>query len=508
MGLERHVDGLTDPEGQYGLRSLEDAAELDEDDISKVIIMLSLNVGEGKRLMREVKKLAEPDEKPITVSEGSDQQAEIEALRVELQMERERQETELERLRERQRLELEQERRRLEDDKARQIAMLEEQARLELRPQRKRAEEAAEAAVATVQTEWFKVVKSMAFIKQDCNQASDSIGLLRKGERLQVLATRAHDDRGRAWVELTACQLERSKCEATEHGRAFVLLQDRDLGNLLEGPLDFDQIDGSDDEAEKPQSQEAPQEVEEDDNLKARILMHNWEQEERRLEEAYPQMTWQAKETPPEGAVAYQALGNFVYVKRCIDPADPGITKRKPCRPGTSFFCTDAQRRGVQGGLWVEQWSEEAEDSWLLVEGPGFETQGPMLVSDGLAADLLVVEVYWSHRVSQVCLFRGLLSSHATVRDLRARFCRETQLSMKKAMLVAKPREDAEQEGFLLRHADHRLPRNTWASGDLLSDDSRTLASHGFKVQVELYLAYSSSFEADYRGGVLLKAPH
>lgn len=88
---------------------------------------------------------------------------------------------------------------------------------------------------------WFEVVKSVVFLKAEANKDGRNVGLMREGEKIQVLAEFVLDGAGHLWVELTKQQVARlgEGCEGAGGGASFALIDGTHLGlgPLLRGPL-------------------------------------------------------------------------------------------------------------------------------------------------------------------------------------------------------------------------------------------------------------------------------
>jgi len=97
-----------------------------------------------------------------------------------------------------------------------------------------------------------------------------------------------------------------------------------------------------------------------------------------------------------EESCTYQVLHDVCFRKDGADPEKAGIRKVKRST-GTPLSCTSRRWRGPSGGLWAElAESEGQKPGWVLVEGPGFGVDGPLLAK-GLSLPLpeakLVAEV-------------------------------------------------------------------------------------------------------------------
>eukprot|EP00411_Alexandrium_monilatum_P084227 CAMPEP_0175716472 /NCGR_PEP_ID=MMETSP0097-20121207/43165_1 /TAXON_ID=311494 /ORGANISM="Alexandrium monilatum, Strain CCMP3105" /LENGTH=686 /DNA_ID=CAMNT_0017024023 /DNA_START=132 /DNA_END=2188 /DNA_ORIENTATION=+ len=93
------------------------------------------------------------------------------------------------------------------------------------------------------QFQWFEVVKTMVFVKQDPDKDSYTVGIARLGQKIEVYNRRVFDSGGHWWVELTAGQLLRSNCKDSDGDparRGYTLTDATHLrlGLLMRGPLD------------------------------------------------------------------------------------------------------------------------------------------------------------------------------------------------------------------------------------------------------------------------------
>uniref|UniRef100_A0A7S1W0G4 SH3 domain-containing protein n=1 Tax=Alexandrium catenella TaxID=2925 RepID=A0A7S1W0G4_ALECA len=112
----------------------------------------------------------------------------------------------------------------------------------------------AEMARAEIEATWrepelseedetFEVVHSMAVIKEAPNESAADLGVVRRGEFIQVKSRRVQDSSGHAWVELTFLELLRS-CSAHQgsvtQGFALIDATHMGVGPLLRGPISRD----------------------------------------------------------------------------------------------------------------------------------------------------------------------------------------------------------------------------------------------------------------------------
>merc|ERR1711920_783871 len=110
--------------------------------------------------------------------------------------------------------------------------------------------------------EWFEVLKSMVFIKAAPTKDASSRGIVRKGQRIQVLSRRILDAELHEWVELTQLQLLQFPSDektATSSTRGFALIDGTHLGlgQLLQGPVEPEQsVQVIEEEEEKVDEQE------------------------------------------------------------------------------------------------------------------------------------------------------------------------------------------------------------------------------------------------------------
>lgn len=88
-----------------------------------------------------------------------------------------------------------------------------------------------------------------------------------------------------------------------------------------------------------------------------------------------------------EESCTYQVLHDICFRKDGADPENAGIRKVKRST-GTPLSCTDRRWRGPSGGFWAELAARDGQKpGWVLVEGPGFGIDGPIL-SKGLSLPL------------------------------------------------------------------------------------------------------------------------
>lgn len=472
------------------------------------------------------------------------EQEELEALREELRRQREeleeqkRQQEQLEEQRRKEVEELERKREAEQMQQRRQQELLEEQQELlerkrqeqeelqkELERRRQQeqlqAEEYEEVPQPPVRlTEWFLVVKSMVFIKATPHKDSESLAFVKRGEWLQVHGRRQLDDETNQWAELTSWELQRrGRVGPPQRGFALIDGSALGLGRLLEGPFEEEQAAKEQGRGPRPSEARLARSVvasaDDDDDedeeeagagrrkaprpqlTREQIVAANWAEEELRLLEAWGPESCPRAEQLPRGVKVLQAVYNFVYVKRSADPSVGAITKLS-CRPNACFFSTGAVHFGPQGGEWAEQYSPEGEPSWLLVDGPGFQADGPMLLDEGAAAEHIPVAVHYCAPRRSVCLFRTLINRNATAQKLCTRFCSVTGLNPKCTMLTPKASqfpgaaEDLRMAGDAVMSSQPLLPH-------------MTLLSYGIRAESDIYLAYAGSFEEDYRSGMLLQ---
>jgi len=562
VGLGRHVGVLMDDNGDFGFRCLSDIRELSEKEVEAVIDATRMNIGERKRFLREVKSLKQEasasEARPAVGSSDTggragatgatardagapqaQQQEDLEALRAELERQRE----ELRQQKQQQELLEEQRRKELEDlerkheaeqiQQRRQQELLEEQQellerrrqeQLELQRElekkqhfREQGEPQAEEGGVVIpqqppkQTEWFLVVKSMVFVKATPHKDSESLAFVKRGELLQVHGRRQLDNEANQWVELTGWELKRRGGGGPPR-RGFALIDGSEMGigRLLEGPMEPEEpvaarkpsealqaLAVSPAEREEQEEEEEGAKVHKPQLSREQVIAANWEEEEVRLAERWGPESCPGADHLPRGVKLFTATFDFVYVKRSADPQQGAVTKL-PCKPGTAFFSTGALHVGPLGGEWIEEYARDGAARWLLVEGPGFQTDGPMLLDEGPAAEHVPVAVHYCAARRVVCLFRTLVSRGATVQRLASRLCGATGLSPKAAMLVPRAApsgdgpQDARLRGELLMGGQALLPH-------------MTLRSYGFKRETDVFLAYAGSFEEDYRGGALLR---
>lgn len=98
--------------------------------------------------------------------------------------------------------------------------------------------------------EWYEVVKSMVFVLSAPTIDATRLGIVRHGQKIQVRYTKAVDEHGRSWVELTMDQLWRV-CDSrdpagvvVDSGFSLIDGSDLGLGPLLQGPLTRDEWPG------------------------------------------------------------------------------------------------------------------------------------------------------------------------------------------------------------------------------------------------------------------------
>lgn len=532
--------------------SLNEVRELSDKEAEEIVEALHMNIGERKRFLRGVKALqSSTDEEGFTGTDGKggpsqvpgakdsrappahQQDEDLDALRAELErqreelMEQKRQQEELERQRQKELEEIERKRRAEEMQQRRQQELLEQQQELleqkrqeqlelqkelEKKRQQQLQQEENEELMAKQQPvkpfEWFMVVKSMVFIKATPHKDAETLIFVKRGEWLQVHSRRHLDDETNQWAELSERELQRRGGRGPPM-RGFALIDGTEmgLGRLLEGP--FETGEGETGAAKGAAVVRARQEVEleeddEEDVYVARPLLNreqtiatNWPDEEARLAELWASDGYRRADQLPRGLKVFQAVYPAVYMKRSADPSTGAIT-RLSCKVGACFLSTGAEWEGPQGGQWVEQYTPDGAARWLLVEGPGFQTDGPMLLDEGSASDHVLISVTYAAPRQSICLFRTFMNKHATVGKLCSRFCSATGLSPKAAMLVPKASPSAsgiQHQGLMAepQMASHIL------------EPHKTLLSYGYRVEGEVFLAYASNFEDDYRGGILLK---
>jgi len=603
-GMLRHLEALTDDNGDFGFKSLDDLRELDEGEAQEIVKTLHMNIGEKKRFLRELKQLQPPvdDGAPPQAPQGAaevaghaqsdrgqdsqraaakeEQASEVEALRRELQRQREeaeeqrrqvqrqreraeeqqrqnelleqqrrQEQEEVERRREAERLEqlrqeeeqrkqqelLQQQQELLEKKRQEQLELQRELERLERQKQQQKHQQQqlllqqqqqllqdsmlqqpdhqAELMRAPgLALEWFCVLKSMIFVKATPHKDAETLATVPQGEHLQVHCRRHPDDDANHWAELTAWELQR-RGGGKPPTRGFVLIDGTamGLGRLLAGPLEVEAAVAAGAVTKAQQKEEGGEEEDEEEEeegeegkdvqpppSKEQTFAANWVAEEARLKELWgPDAQLPLAEQLPRGLKVMQAVHDFIYVRRSSDPS-VGSILRIACKPSASFLSTGAKWTGPAGGEWVEQYLPRGAAQWLLVEGPGFQVDGPMLLDEGAAEDHIRVSVTYHAPRGPVCLLRTFISRHATAQKLCSRLCSATGLSPKAAMLAPRvPRE-------AIRERDPRMPGNPVMSSQVMLPHE-TLASHGLQDEAEVHLAYSVSFEEDYQGGLLLR---
>merc|ERR1712217_106996 len=94
-----------------------------------------------------------------------------------------------------------------------------------------------QAEMAKADCEWFEVLQNMVFIRSAPKKDAPGIGIVRKGEKIQVNKSRVLDQDLHEWVVLTPVQFEHS-CQSDEADRGFALIDGTHLGagKLLYGP--------------------------------------------------------------------------------------------------------------------------------------------------------------------------------------------------------------------------------------------------------------------------------
>merc|ERR1711879_233018 len=99
-----------------------------------------------------------------------------------------------------------------------------------------------------------------------------------------------------------------------------------------------------------------------------------------------------------------------LFKKPGSDPETQKITKLS--RPLGSIVRTTGQSwTGPSGGKWVQLDPDAEKPGWILVEGPGFNTPGPMLENAEPGEESpLILKLYsmiTSSEVCEVCIRRG-----------------------------------------------------------------------------------------------------
>jgi len=298
------------------------------------------------------------------------------------------------------------------------------------------------------------------------------------GER--VLAANGH-----AWVELTQRQLQRVCETPAERGFALIDGSHRGFGELLRGPLppvseavaeeyhqadeEFVRNDRQQRLLERTQLQQKTQKRQELDqhrssgnslsNIKSDAEMREAVEKELRL-----------------GSVVYRALHNHIFAKRSTDP-ELDMIARVACNQGDVFYGSTSTWTSDTGAVWVQQ-RHAARPSWLLVEGPGFGVDGPMLIKEATAKNHVQISISFISQIGPFRVYDAFMSVDTKFKKLKEALADATGLNARSIMLV----------------------RNLGADGQKnLIQDHTTLQGNGYHGKAKLYFMYMDNFAMDFK---------
>lgn len=165
-----------------------------------------------------------------------------------------------------------------------------------------------------------------------------------------------------------------------------------------------------------------------------------------------------------DGPTIYKVVQGTVFLKRDKEPTSRNIVKLS-LPVGKKLHSTGYTWKGPQGGTWAElNESRSKEVGWMLVEGPGFGVQGPLLMDEAAEEVRQVVKIKLTD--SQDAIFSCTVPKEVTIRTIIEMLCDQTGLENKEVVLTkGLPAKSPDGSGRLLP-LDYTRPQ------DILSRDA------------------------------------
>lgn len=478
-GLARFQDNL---KKMFAIETLEDIQDLTDDDLDIICSDLQMKLGERNRFRKEVKKFQSRQDVDKTESD-------------------EKENTNMQQ----------------ENTNMHEVLVEVTKAKLDERivvPHEERIVEPHDVSAEVYQVqygsfgqiliadfEWFEVLQNMVFIKSAPNKDAEGIGIVRKGQKIQVEKKRVVDQDLHEWVVLTPVQFQHS-CQSDEadHGFALVDGTHLGLGKLLHGPT------APDFPVQQPQLPPA------NDTGKLRMLLEEFEndlpmkrqeQQEQDLEELKAEKRFQLYEQEQASLgrkwnieqdemrmalelklVVYRVARRITYIREAEDPSS-ATHVQVSCKVGRCIFSTGKEWVDESDGLWVQKYSKNlTKPCWFYV-GSLSGADEPCLIKE---VERIHIAISWCNYRGQELVFSMYMNKLDLVRTLKMRFCQETQLKPKWTIFLTKTPNQPEGKQV----------------GTILEDD-RTITSYGYEHKADLCLSYVGEFEEDYMEGKLSK---
>lgn len=504
-GLKRFQEDLG---SLFAIETLDDILDLTEDDLDIICADLNMKLGERNRFRREVKQyqsrqslgIAKIDEKENT----NIQEISCEATKAKLEEKIAPESTQM--VPHHDDAEVLQEQSQGVVGQAPRAELLQEQSQevVEVQPQ------GVVRHVRRGDFEWFEVLQNMVFIRSAPKKDAEGIGIVRKGEKIQVNIKRVLDKDLHEWVVLTPIQFEHS-CKSDEADGGFALIDGTHLGlgKLLKGPVEPDfppevvtvaqhsdvsqgRLESAENWQEIRLAMQREQEQREQDQewMKAEKRLDNFEREQTRLQNKLHIEEAEIQRAMNSQLDIYRVARKINYIRESEDPS-LATDVQVSCKVGRCIFSTGKEWLEDYTNLWVEQLNNgpSAKPRWFLAKTNSDDGK-PYLMKE---VERIKVEISWCNYRGQELKFSMYMHKEAVVRMLKIRFCEETCLKAKWTI-------------FLMKKPNHPGADQVGGrGGTTMLDDDRTLASYGFVDNANLLLSYVGDFDEDYMDGKLLK---
>lgn len=188
------------------------------------------------------------------------------------------------------------------------------------------------------------------------------------------------------------------------------------------------------------------------------------------------------------GPTVYKVAQGQIFLKHSEEPAGGRIVKA--VRPvGAVIYTTGHSWTGPRGGKWAEidVARSPGEMGWILVEGPGFGVNGPLLIDPSVETKMQLVQIQGPDKD---VIFSLMMQTDQKVKQLIDALCKRTGLNPKEVVLTkGLPGKAPTGSGI-------PLPVDYVPAKYVLTKD---MTIEGADIQEAVHLMYIGHFDEDYR---------